>query len=838
MKFNQHLYMTLLLAISGLATSGDAGGASCQPCHCYSVEGVMEADCSHRNLHEIPIHLPPNITDLNLSGNNIVRLENGYLNYNMLLRLDVSSNRVRSIELDAFRNLTNLVTLDLRGNQLPPTNKSYHDGVFRHQGKLRKLYIHNNVGLRPSADSSSSYPDGAFKDLFALEELIIDGMREIYFGTGFKFLKQLKYLSLGGGDGGMCHTRNLRNKTFENVQNLKTLDVSHCLLIDIELSSFEMLKNLQILDLSFNRFLGISKAGQALYGLQNSSLKVFDASELSRTLGPSITLQTTDMKYLRNIELEELNITGNRIELIDRNAMLYLPRSLKKICIRDNHLGFGLYMLELFILTNLKWFDASYQGTSSLSFFDNEKLYSRHRRHSVQNTQALTMNVALTIPPNATYADFSYCKMTYDIVNFRFSENSLRELNLSHNYLSKWIGPIWGLKHLEIVDLSHNFCDFIGKEFGKHFPSIKTLNLGYNYLGYTLQNDNSNFFHDFPLLENLDLSNNKITSFPKTIIKNLTRIKNVNLSNNYLMTWNSEIVNFDMKMLDLSRNLFVEVPSRLRHQVGSMTMNDFKLYFEENPLRCSCTTLASLIWMTEHASKIQNYAGISCVDDGGRKFIMENIHQVILDLKKKCASYLGMTLGALCLVMLVLCLGMAGIVYRFRWKLRYLYYLARMKHRGYVASGEEEEDGSQFEFDAFISYADEDRGIVVEDMRQILEGRHGLRLCIHHRDFLVGEAIAANILNAIKSSRKTVIVLSRNFLRSYWCKYEVEMARMESIYTGRNTLLVVVLENIPVKDMPPDIVELMRQDSYVEYTNDREGQEVFWQTLDRAVRIA
>ncbi|XP_046579578.1 toll-like receptor 4 [Haliotis rubra] len=204
-----------------------------------------------------------------------------------------------------------------------------------------------------------------------------------------------------------------------------------------------------------------------------------------------------------------------------------------------------------------------------------------------------------------------------------------------------------------------------------------------------------------------------------------------------------------------------------------------------------------------------------------------------MELEKSCASYTGVVIGMLSLIMLVLTFAVTSIVYRYRWKLRYLYYVARNRHKGYLPV-EEEEQG--FEFDAFISYADEDRELVVRNMRQRLEEMQGLKLCIHHRDFLVGEAIAANILNAVKSSRKTVIVLSRHFLRSYWCKYEVEMAKMESIYTGRNTLLVVVLENIPVKDLTPDIVELMCQDSYVEYTDDQEGQEVFWQNLERAIR--
>ncbi|XP_067664541.1 toll-like receptor 4 [Haliotis asinina] len=381
---------------------------------------------------------------------------------------------------------------------------------------------------------------------------------------------------------------------------------------------------------------------------------------------------------------------------------------------------------------------------------------------------------------------------------------------------------------------SNNFCEYLAEGVLSYFPSLKYLDVSSNYLGYTLTNDT---FGGIPLLEYLDLSNNKISSLPKLIFKHNSWLQILNLGSNYLTSWNIEQINFKMTVINLSRNSFDEVPSLLRHQVSCMMREDFQLYFHDNPLKCNCLTLNSLKWMRDYSFRLPNFDNMICVDVNNRQRFLKDIHQIVFDLDKRCTSYLGLSIGVLCLVMLVLSLSITGIVYRFRWKLRYLYYLVRIKHRGYLAA-EEEEGGPQFEFDAFISYADEDRGFVVEDMRRILEGQRGLRLCIHHRDFLVGEAIAANVLNAIRSSRRTVIILSRNFLKSYWCKYEVEMAKMESIYTGRNTLLVVVLEKIPLKDLPPDIVELMRQDSYVEYTNDQEGQEVFWENLERAVHTA
>ncbi|XP_046551631.1 toll-like receptor 4 isoform X1 [Haliotis rubra] len=837
----------------------------CVPCKChYDGERVI-ADCRNRTLEKVPSHLLSNITDLNLSVNHIRRLENGSLSYAHLTRLDVSFNRLKDIELGAFQELRNLEVLNLTHNRLSPT-KVYRDGLFKRQAKLKVLHINQNVESRPYDESLNrrvesrslkdspnssfiekdihhmhfgnhfgrdAYPGPAFKYLISLQDLRIDGPKELYFGKGFT-LKQLQSLSLGGRFR-TCYTRYLRNDTFEDVPHLQTLDVSYCLLIDIEISSFEVLKNLTSLLMSHNRYLGITKMGQATYGLQNSSLRTLNVNRIGQIMGRSTLLTVEDVKYLKNTKLEELYIEANRIEIIDKNVMSNLPTSLKKISIKENNLSFGLYLMELSVLTDLKWVDASHQDTSIISFFDTTSLHSRRLLQLDKYNKPIRGNVTIYVPPNVTFINASHSKMAFEVLRFQIGENKIREIDLSFNYFTLWTGPIIGLTHLEKVHVSNNFCEHLAEGVFSYFPSLKYLDISSNYLGYTLTNDT---FSEMPLLEYLDLSNNKISSLPKLIFKNSSRLEFLKLGSNYMMSWNIDIINFNMTSINLSRNAFDEIPSLLRHQVRCMVRHDFQLHFNDNPLKCNCLTLNSLKWMIDNSFKLPGLDKMICVDDSNRQLFLKDIHQIVFDLDKKCTSYLGLSIGVLCLVMLVLSLSTTGIGYRFRWKLRYLYYLVRIKHRGYLAAEEEEDGGPQFEFDAFISYADEDRGFVVEDMRRILEGQHGLRLCIHHRDFLVGEAIAANILHAIRSSRRTVIILSRNFLKSYWCKYEVEMAKMESIYTGRNTLLVVILEKIPVKNLPPNIVELMRQDSYLEYTDDREGQEVFWESLQRAVHTA
>ena len=76
-----------------------------------------------------------------------------------------------------------------------------------------------------------------------------------------------------------------------------------------------------------------------------------------------------------------------------------------------------------------------------------------------------------------------------------------------------------------------------------------------------------------------------------------------------------------------------------------------------------------------------------------------------------------------------------------------MYYVAKEKYNDQT---DHIDLGSQmsFRFDAFISYADEDRDNVI-DLVKSFEKHNGLSLCIHNRDFIPGTGIADNITNAI-----------------------------------------------------------------------------------------
>uniref|UniRef100_K1QC90 Toll-like receptor 13 n=1 Tax=Magallana gigas TaxID=29159 RepID=K1QC90_MAGGI len=67
-------------------------------------------------------------------------------------------------------------------------------------------------------------------------------------------------------------------------------------------------------------------------------------------------------------------------------------------------------------------------------------------------------------------------------------------------------------------------------------------------------------------------------------------------------------------------------------------------------------------------------------------------------------------------------------------------------------------------------------------MAKELENK-GFKVRIHDRDFIPGVDIAENITIAIHNSRRIILIMTSDFLKSQWCMFELNMARMESLYS-------------------------------------------------------
>ena len=91
----------------------------------------------------------------------------------------------------------------------------------------------------------------------------------------------------------------------------------------------------------------------------------------------------------------------------------------------------------------------------------------------------------------------------------------------------------------------------------------------------------------------------------------------------------------------------------------------------------------------------------------------------------------------------------------------------------------------------------------------------GYHLCVHDRDFVPGVAITKNIMTAIQCSRRTILVLSPNFIKSGWCDLEFQAAHQRALEDRSNFLIVVLLEEVDQKDLDETLRLYMKTKTYV-----------------------
>lgn len=82
---------------------------------------------------------------------------------------------------------------------------------------------------------------------------------------------------------------------------------------------------------------------------------------------------------------------------------------------------------------------------------------------------------------------------------------------------------------------------------------------------------------------------------------------------------------------------------------------------------------------------------------------------------------------------------------------------------------------TDFEFDVFLSFAEEDKAFVTKYLYDPLK-KQGYLVFWHHSDFIPGLTINENILRAVQISRRIVFVCSEHFHRSDFCQKELKFS--------------------------------------------------------------
>ena len=214
---------------------------------------------------------------------------------------------------------------------------------------------------------------------------------------------------------------------------------------------------------------------------------------------------------------------------------------------------------------------------------------------------------------------------------------------------------------------------------------------------------------------------------------------------------------------------------------------------------------------------------------------------ILADLKLECSHTLYVIVGSCLGVFLCLIIATSVCIHRHKWEIK-LWFVDSVIDK---KAKQKEQKENEFLFDAFVAFHQSDIRWVKYELLPNTEGHRldKFNLCLHHRDFKAGCVIEENIVSSIKESRRTILVISKNFLISNWCYFELQMARSESFDVGRDIIIPILIE--PESDirgnanMPGTLLNLLRSRTYLEWpsdTDDLNAKELFWRSVRNAVK--
>ncbi|XP_075220949.1 uncharacterized protein LOC142324142 [Lycorma delicatula] len=414
-------------------------------CECIS----QSVDCSHRGLKELPIYFPPHVESLDLSGNELYYLSDILHDLQSLAHLNLGWNQLHHIPDTSLQNLLKLKTLNLSGNKFH--RLSDIQGIH-YSNNLIELYLQNNPIYEIGSCSSDDTLYSESLNKLDLSKCVITNIDR----CAFKWLTNLTHLYLSGNP--------LQQLTKIVSNSIQHLDVTNCDIQYIIAQAFDELPELKYLDLS-----------------QNSNLKVhtpFDNRYMSVSL---IHLDATNCDMTELIlskfpNLKYSSFKGNFIrELPPR--LLYQNQQLIKLDLSENLISSinyatfigGESLINLDLSSN--FIQDFNPGTFSGLFRLTKLKLSKNPLKWIPNISSVSLQ----------YLDVSDCEIAEISYSISYNIPQIRTLNLSNNPIEFLSNEIH-LDYLTELDLSYCRITMISIKAFKNLPTLKKLDIRGNRL--------------------------------------------------------------------------------------------------------------------------------------------------------------------------------------------------------------------------------------------------------------------------------------------------------------------------------------------------------------------
>ena len=626
----------------------------------------------------------------------------------------------------------------------------------------------------------------------------------------------------------------IENNAFSWAFTLTKLDLKYNKIEDILPGAFNNFTNLQILYLSANKLVALPSHALQVFGI-SASLTTLDLSENGIGLQPipsNYTYPFGMSKNLQTIFLDSNQISANFFEtqFIIHNR-LYLHLTKNPIGLSDFKTVFERIPNMFFLQVENSGVNIPPAGVSSATL----------------QMLSISSNNIQVFP----FGPIDFTSLIKQFPSVHSFEISIDEISLNCQIVT-----IRG--NLEsstsITSFTLNNACFTSEHFksvftGSFFKLIRLV-LMQNLLTYIP----SDIFNSAPNIECLDLSVNIISVIDSATMAPLKKLQTLNLKKNILteMDFLKPVIK-TLRDLDLGQNSITKIPHGIFTNASVLDI----LNLAGNPFACTCNSGVTYFksWFYNNTmTKVATYNDLNYLCDTPAKLKGVVITQVHLF----CPSWL-LTILTPSLVAFVILASTFLFAIKYRWRIRYKLFqiLHQRRYQEYVDDEWEHEDEprrrrrQRRHFDAYVAYHKNDEDWVLDEMIKNMENEyvdkdgkthrveqpHGeIVLHIPERDTHAGPPKVMATTDAIQNSTKTVLVLSRSFMQSEWCYFQMHVAFERLFSEGRDVIVLVLLEEIPYCNMIRELQKMLRRKSYLKWPENANGHKLFWAQLREKIR--
>ena len=752
-----------------------------------------------------------------------------------LQSLNLYHNLLSALPRDIFSDLFKLVYLDISANHLfyiPSQTlstlyslqnlylsymSSAFDTVVSDLNSLTNLKVLNIVGLNTNVTNATVQPltglpiqdfklvwlpiptkycmdKTAFAPFTSIQKLITDFIALPALESLHSPLQTLTLVSYTERFPYVLHNTTLQVLSKVN-KALSSLTLAFPNLYQIDNDAFIWMPNLTYLSLWGSKLQKI--APSSFRGLRG--LNTLDLYDNQMTAVPTDALNVIG----KHSSLQHLYLNENSISTIADDTFSGVSSIMYLNLGNNNFQDVVVHTRWLYMLPNLKHLVLGVSDMSSaiLTIGLPMPLISLHT-FEIQNVEMVQFETNLCL----TFPNLRYVVLSNAIIsNFPFSLSlyacsSLIELDLS--------GSIENINSPHLKDTTINI------------PTLEDLSSARNKLKSITQI----LFIKAPILISLNLSDNQIKSIDSVIAQAFKHLSHLSIDDNALVSLSGlEDLN-NLEHLSAARNQITQVPLWLisKSQKPILVTLDLRA----NPFHCSCEIEQFRKWIASDTNTWLQPGQYSCATP-------ETLAGVsISDVELDCRSYTGFYIGISIPFVVLFCMITVFLI-RYKWHIKYKLFLLFRNYQTFPDQNQNFEMLQlQYQYHAYISYNETstDKDWVLNSLQPNMEeGLEPVKLCIKSRDFIPGHSLLESISENIHQSRKTVLVLSPNFVDSNWCYHEMEMAKMRFLDENLDVIILVLLHNIPDNMMTLSLRQLLCKKEYLKWPKDRVGQRLFWQ---------